>query len=160
MAELQNPGERRRMPKAQSVADTMRGSSPGQAIVETAVALPLMVVMFAVLVSAGQLIGYADGLTNAAGTAASAAAHAATRNGDPVQAAVSAVNQEQGVSSWTACTSGSVSPPCVAVTPATHVTGSGASITVEQIVLHGAFTPIINPVGLSVPITVDAGAST
>ena len=148
-------------PSPQSGCKFLCRSSPGQAIVETAVALPLMVLMFAIFVTAGQLIGFTLGLTNAAGTAAVAAAHAANKTGgDPTQAAVTAVNQEQGATNWTACpTSGSPTMPCVSVTAATQSTGSGTSIKVQQVVLHASFVPIFNILGVSLPLSVSAGAS-
>jgi len=142
-------------------AATTRASSPGQAIVETAIALPLLVLMFAVFVTAGQLIGFALGLTNAAGTAAVAAAHAAAKTGgNPSQAAVTAVNQEQGATNWTACpTSGNLTFPCVSVTATSQSTGNGTSINVQQVALHANFVPIFNILGVSLPLSVSAGAS-
>jgi len=137
------------------------GSSRGQALVETAIAMLMMSILFAVIVTGGQLIGFSIGLSNAAGTAATAAAKAADGSTDPTAAAINAVNQEQSSSAWTACpASGPPTPSCVAVTSSTQSTGSGTSINVEQVTLHATFTPIINVLGVSFPIALSASSGT
>ncbi|GEM_PF-6218399 len=132
------------------------GHSPGQAIVEMAFGLPLLVLAFTIIVSAGQMIGYDVGLTNAAGAAAQAAAGASS----PSTAAINAVNQEQGSSSWVACAgSGSPTPPCVSVSSSTQSTSGGASVSLETVTLHGSFSPTLNVFGIAIPMTVTASAS-
>lgn len=127
---------------------------------ESAIAFTLLVLLFSLVVSAGEFINYGIGLDNAASSAARAAAQQADLGtGSPTTAAVTAVNQEQNVSSWSAC-GGTPAPPCVSVSSATQSTGTTTSITVEQVTLHGTFTPLFSILGLTIPITVNAGAST
>jgi Flp pilus assembly protein TadG len=137
----------------------IRGVSRGQAVVEAALAFTILVTLFTGVVSVGQYIGYDIGLNNAAGTAALAAATQADlgSSGNPTTGAVNAVNAEQGVSNWVACGS-PVAPSCVSVSSATQSTGGSTSVTVEQVTLHGAFTPVFSLLGISLPVTVNATA--
>ena len=135
------------------------GASVGQSVVEAALAFTLLVTLFTGVVSLGELINYNIGLDNAVATAATAASEAAdVTNGNPSSSAVSAVNQEQGVSSWTACGSPIVAP-CVSVSQTTQTSGS-YSVKVEQVTLHGSFSPMFKLLGVTLPVTVTASAST
>lgn len=120
---------------------------------------PFWFTLFTGVVSLGQYIGYDIGLNNAAGTAALAAATQADlgSSGNPTTGAVNAVNAEQGVSNWVACGS-PVTPSCVSVSAATQSTGGSTSVSVEQVTLHGAFTPVFSLLGVSLPVTVKATA--
>ena len=127
---------------------------------ESAIAFTILVLLFSLVVSVGEFINYGIGLDNAASAAARAAAQQADLGtGSPTTAAVTAVNQEQNVSTWSAC-GGTVTPPCVSVSSTVQSTGSTTSITVEQITLHGSFSPLFSILGVTFPITVKAGAST
>jgi len=138
----------------------LAGSAPGQAVVEAALAFTILVTLFVGVISVGQLINYNIGLVNAASAAATAASiQADETSGTPGTAAVTAVNQEQGVSSWTACGSPVVAP-CVAVTSVTQSTGSSTTVKVEQITLHGTFQPLFSLLGVTLPVTVSASAGT
>jgi Flp pilus assembly protein TadG len=136
-----------------------RGHSPGQAVVEAALSFTFLVTLLLGVVSVGQLINYNISLENAAATAADAASiQADSTNGTPSPAAVSAVNQEQGVSSWSACGSPVVAP-CVAVATISHSTGSSTTVSEEQVILHGTFTPLFSLMGVTLPVTATAAAS-
>lgn len=134
--------------------------SPGQAVVEAALAFLFLAVLFVGAVSLGQLINYNIALENAAATGATAAAQQANmKGGDPSTGAVKAVNREQGVSDWSAC-GGSIAPPCVSTAPVIHSTSATTSVTVEQVTLHGSFQPLFSILGVTLPVTVSAAAST
>lgn len=149
----------RRQRNVSALRIVCREASPGQAAVEAALGILLLVLLLTAAVSVGQFISYDVGLSNAAAAAASAAAAQAASgsSGNPSQGAVSAINQEQNVTSWIACGS-PVTAPCVSVSSASQNTGSGTSVNVEEVVLHGTFTPPFNILGLSFPVTINAAA--
>jgi Flp pilus assembly protein TadG len=135
----------------------LRSASRGQAAVEAALSFTLLVLIFSLIVSVGLFMNYAIGLDNAASAAALAASEGYS-GGTASSDAVRAVNQEQNTSAWAACGSPVVAP-CVSVATLTQSTGGSATITVEQVTLHGTFTPMFNILGTSFPITVTAGAN-
>jgi len=142
------------------VRGALGSASEGQSVVEAALAFTILVTLLMGVVSAGQLINYNIGLANAAASAANAASLQADKSGgNPSNGAVTAVNQEQGVSSWSACSSPVVAP-CVSVSSSTQSTGTSTSVTVETVTLHGTFQPVFPLLGLTIPVTVTATAGT
>lgn len=138
-----------------------RGSSPGQAVVEAALSMTFLIVLFGLVVSVGEFIGYDIGLSNAGAAAATAAFEQADlgTSGNPTQGAVAAVNQEQGSTSWTACGT-TITAPCVSVTSTSQNTGGSTTVTVEQVTLHGTYTPVFSLLGITIPVTIQTAAST
>ena len=132
-------------------AAPQRGGSPGQAVVEAALAFLLLVRS-----SGGSdqcrsthQLQYRLGQCRRHCGLRSRRSRG-RREWRPIYSAVSAVNQEQGVLTWSACGSPVVAP-CVSTSAVTHSTGSSTSVTVEQVTLHGSFQPVLGILGITLP---------
>jgi Flp pilus assembly protein TadG len=102
----------------------------GQALVELALLLPLLGAIFLLLLAGGQWIAEEIALTNAARTAAVAAADAVNRGSDPTAAAIAAADAEGGA---LRCGGGSAPPSCVAVVTET---GPLSGATLEAVTVY------------------------
>ena len=102
----------------------------GQALVELALLLPLMMALFLLVMTGGQWLSAEIALTNAARAAALAAAGAVQRGQAPLPAAVAAADAEGGTLQ---CSGASVPSSCVTVA---EETGPESGATIEAVTVY------------------------
>ena len=107
----------------------------GQALVEMALLLPLLLAVAMLIVRGGQLLAIEIGMTGTARFAAAAAAAAIAHGGSPLAAAQAVVASASGT--WT-CGGAGVPVGCVTVTAQT---GNASGVSLEVATVYNAVVP-------------------
>lgn len=107
----------------------------GQALVETALMLPALLALAALLLVGGQLLSVEVALTDAAAAGALAAAAAAGRGAPALAAATVAADAEGGPLS---CAGPGLPPGCVSVATAT---GTESGVALQVVTVYASVVP-------------------
>jgi Flp pilus assembly protein TadG len=138
---------------AQRVRRCLKGSS-GQALVETAVALPLILTLLAAAVDGGQMMAATASLSNAAAAAAKVAAQDVAQGDPPGQVQADAAQAAAAEGAPLACSGLDLPEGCVVVAA---VTGPGGT-PMEQVTVYDTPTLLV-PFGPGVTVRALAAAA-